>query len=141
MIYKTAAVFTGVLIAVMVSLNGVLAGYTSNMFSVLIIHMAGILTVGAIVLFKREKAANGGKMPIYIFSAGAVGVLLTYLNNICIGALGVSLTLALGLAGQSVLSCVIDHFGLFGVKRNSFNYKKLIGFALSFLGVLIMVLC
>lgn len=141
MMYKASTLFIGALIAVMVSFNGILAGYTSSMFSVLVVHIVGITTVTLIVIFKREKkAAGGSRLPVIFFCAGIIGVLLTYLNNTCIVVLGVSLTLALGLVGQSVMSCIIDHFGLFGVDVSRFNRKKLFGFALCFAGVAVMVL-
>lgn len=138
--YKLSAVFIGVLIAVMVSFNGTLAGYTSSMFSVLVVHAVGLMAVGIVVLIKREKFSLNGKLPIYIFCGGMVGVLLTYLNNTCISVLGVSLTLALGLVGQAGLSCIIDHFGLFGMKIYRFERKKLIGFGLVLAGAICMVL-
>lgn len=138
--YKLSSVFIGVLIAVMVSFNGALAGYTSSMFSVLVVHAVGLMAVGIVVLIKREKFSLNGKLPIYIFCGGMIGVLLTYLNNTCINALGVSLTLALGLVGQAGLSCIIDHFGLFGMKIYRFERKKLIGFGLVLAGAICMVL-
>ena len=138
--YKASTLLIGALIAVMISFNGLLAGYTSSMFSVLVVHMVGITTISLIVLFKKEKKAAGSRLPVIFFCSGILGVLLTYLNNTCIVVLGVSLTLALGLVGQSVMSCIIDHFGLFGVDISRFNPKKLVGFALCFAGVAMMVL-
>lgn len=139
--YKASTLLIGALIAVMISFNGLLAGYTSSMFSVLVVHVVGITAISLIVLFKKEKRAAGeSRLPAIFFCAGVIGVLLTYLNNTCIVVLGVSLTLALGLVGQSVMSCIIDHFGLFGVQISRFNPKKLVGFALCFIGVAVMVL-
>lgn len=140
-IYKASTLFAGVLVAVMVSFNGILAGYTSSMFSVLIVHIVGITTISLIVIIKKEKTVAGsGRLPVIFYCAGILGVLLTYLNNTCIAAIGVSLTLAFGLVGQSVMSCIIDHFGLFGVDKSKFNPKKLVGFGLCFAGVAVMVL-
>lgn len=138
--YKASTLFIGALIAVMIFFNGTLAGYTSSMFSVLVVHIAGITTIGLIVLFKREKTAAGGvRLPVIYFCGGVLGVLLTYLNNVCIAPLGVSLTLAIGLVGQSAMSCLIDHFGLFGVNISRFNVKKLIGFGFCLIGIIAMV--
>lgn len=139
--YKAYTLIIGALIAVMVFINGMLAGYTDSMFSVLVVHIVGITAIALIVVFKREKTVAGsGRLPVIFFCGGILGVLLTYLNNICIASLGVSLTLALGLVGQSAMSCAIDHFGLFGAAANRFNPKKLIGFGLCFAGVAVMVL-
>ncbi len=139
--YKAYTLIIGALIAVMVFFNGTLAGYTDSMFSVLVVHIVGITAITLIVVFKREKTVAGsGRLPVIFFCGGILGVLLTYLNNICIASLGVSLTLALGLVGQSAMSCAIDHFGLFGAATSRFNPKKLIGFGLCFAGVAVMVL-
>lgn len=138
--YKISAVFIGMLIAVMVTFNGALAGYTSSMFSVLIVHVVGLLAIGTIVLVRREGFKLEERLPPYLFFGGMIGVLLTYLNNICMNALGVSLTLALGLLGQAALSGVVDHFGLFGMNVYRFEVKKLFGFGLVLAGIIFMVL-
>lgn len=137
--YKLSAAFIGVLIAVMVFFNGALAGYTSSMFSVLTVHVVGLLAVGTIVLVRKEKLSIEGRLPVYMFCGGMIGVLLTYLNNACINALGVSLTLALGLLGQVGLSFVVDHYGLFGMKAYSFERRKLIGLLSVIIGVACMM--
>lgn len=138
--YKTMAAFSGALIAIMVSFNSTMAIRTSSIFSIFVVHVVGLLTILALVLFKKEKPKEEGKVPVYLFFAGMIGVLLTYLNNLCVGAIGVSLALALGLVGQSALSCIIDHFGLFGVKRTIFSKKKIIGFAFVLVGAAVMAI-
>lgn len=136
---KISAMFIGVLIAVMVSFNGVLTTKTNDYLSVLIIHLVGILTVSFILLIKKRRIKLNDKIPKYLFLGGAIGVFVTFFNNLCINELGVSLTLALGLLGQSILSGIIDHFGLFNMEVHRFNSKKLIGFAMAFLGIIIMM--
>jgi bacterial/archaeal transporter family-2 protein len=136
--YKFAAVFIGFLISIMVTFNGTLDGYTGNYLSILIIHIVGLITVMLTLIIRREKLIFNEKLPLYIFSGGAIGVLLVLLNNLCFGSLGVSLTLALGVFGQLVLSIIIDNFGLFGMDMYKFNKKKLIGFAIMLIGIVVM---
>ncbi|NLK43666.1 MAG: EamA-like transporter family protein, partial [Tissierellia bacterium] len=59
-------------------------------------------------------------------------------NNICFSNLGASLTLSLGVFGQLLLSSVIDHFGLMGMDVYKFQPKKLIGFSIILIGIVIM---
>jgi bacterial/archaeal transporter family-2 protein len=136
--YKFAAVFIGLLISIMVTFNGTLDSYTGNYLSILIIHIVGLITVILTLVVKREKIIFNEKVPFYMFSGGAIGVLLVLLNNLCFGNLGVSLTLSLGVFGQLVLSIIIDHFGLWGMDIYKFNKKKLIGFAIMLVGIVVM---
>ena len=138
--YKVAATLIGLIISIMVTFNGTLDSYTGNYLSILIIHIVGLITITFILLIKKEKIGFNKKLPVYMFSGGAIGVFLVLLNNICFGSLGVSLTLSLGVFGQLVLSIVIDHFGLFGMKQYKFNKKKLIGFTIMLIGIVVMTI-
>ena len=54
---------------------------------------------------------------MYLYGAGAIGVLMVLFSNICFAQLGASLTLSLTVFGELVMSCIIDHFGLLGMKN------------------------
>ena len=136
--YKFAAVFIGLLISIMITFNGILDSYSGNYLSILIIHIVGLVTVILTLVIKREKIIFNEKIPVYMFSGGAIGVLLVLLNNLCFGSLGVSLTLALGVFGQLVLSIIIDHFGLLGMDIYKFDKKKIMGFAIMLIGIVVM---
>ena len=53
--YRVSAVFIGILIAIMVSFNGVLSNYTDQYVSILIIHMVGLIVVVTVLIIKKEK--------------------------------------------------------------------------------------
>lgn len=138
--YKLYAVFTGLLIAIMVTFNGILSSYTDVYFSTFIIHIIGFFMVSIILIIKKQKLKFNQHIPLFLFTAGFVGVALTISNNLCFSKLGVSLTLSLGLLGQSIASCVIDNFGLLGMSVHKFNKNKLFGFILIFTGISIMII-
>jgi len=126
--YKSSAVIIGILIAIMVTFNGILANYTDQYKSILIIHLVGLIVLIIILLLKKEKLKFKKGIPIYLFAGGLIGVFVVFLNNLCFNSLGASLTLSLGIFGQLVLACFIDHYGLFGLNVYKFNKKKIIGF-------------
>ena len=126
--YKSSAVIIGILIAIMVTFNGILANYTDQYKSILIIHLVGLIVLIIILLLKKEKLKFKKGIPIYLFAGGLIGVFVVFLNNLCFNSLGASLTLSLGIFGQLVLACFIDHYGLFGLNIYKFNKKKIIGF-------------
>lgn len=137
--YKLSAVFSGLLIAIMVTFNGTLAKHLDDYFSILIIHIVGLLSVSLILIIKKKTFNFKQGIPIYLFSGGAVGVFLVLFNNLCFKNMGVSLTLSLGLLGQSIASVIIDHFGLLGMDKYKFRNEKLIGFLLIFIGIAVMI--
>jgi len=138
--YKTSAIFIGILIAIMVSFNGVLSKLTNQYVSILIIHGVGLIAVILILIFKKKKFKIFKNIPLYLFSGGLIGVSMVFLNNLCFNLLGASLTLSLGIFGQLVLACFIDHFGLFGLNIYKFKRKKVIGFFIILSGLIIMII-
>lgn len=137
--YKTSAVFIGILIAIMVAFNGVLASYTDQYTALLIIHIVGLIAVTIVLIFKKQKFKLTKNIPIYLFSGGLIGVLMVYSTNLCFNTIGASLTLSLGVFGQLILASFIDHYGLFGLNVYKFKKKKIIGFFIILLGLVTMI--
>jgi len=52
--------------------------------------------------------------------------------------MGVSLTLAVSLLGQSLAAIIIDHFGLLGMKKIKFERQKITGLILIVSGIIVM---
>lgn len=138
--YKLASVFIGLLITIMVTINGALSKGIGDYKSVLIIHIVGLITITFLLILKKEKLNLKKDIPKYLFSGGAIGVFVVLFNNISFNKLGASLTLSLGLFGQLILSGIIDHFGLFNMEVSKFNVKKIVGFLLIFVGIIVMVI-
>lgn len=132
--------FTGALIAVMIMFNGTLSNAFGNYTSSIIIHTVGLISIIPVLLISNSKFKLHKKIPFYLYSAGAIGVFIVVFNNLCFPTLGVSLTLALGLLGQSLTSIIIDHFGLLGMKVVKFRKKKYIGLLFIIIGILIMTI-
>lgn len=138
--YKLFSGLIGVLITIMLALNGTLSKNTNNYLSTVIIHLVGLICISCILSIKRIKFKLHKNIPIYLYSAGAIGVFTVLLNNLSFNYIGASLTLALGLLGQSVTSIVIDHYGLLGSEINKFKKQKLLGLIIIALGIVIMTL-
>lgn len=134
------SVLSGVLIAVMLMVNGVLAGSLGNYTSTVLIHVVGLAAITVVLAVTRSRVVIPRGTPILLFSAGVIGVFTVLFNNIGFIALGASLTIALGLLGQTLASVVIDHFGWFGLPRIKFAKKKALGLALIAAGIVVMVI-
>lgn len=130
----------GALISIMIMINGILSGSVGNYLSVVIIHIVGLIAMILILILNKAKIPFIKGLPLYLYSAGAIGVFTVLFNNISFTALGVSVPLALGLLGQSLTSIIIDHFGLLGMKIIKFDRKKSFGLLLITLGIIIMTI-
>ena len=136
---KTLAFTNGILIAVMVLLNGVLASKVGNYLALLISYGVGLIVSFIILVIKKQHKDIFNNIPYYLFSASIVGVLILFLNNVCMNNIGVALTLALGLTGQIVFSAIFEHFGFFGVIKKKLCVKKLPGYLLIIIGATLMI--
>lgn len=138
--YKFYAILIGVLITIMVSFNGVLESHIGNLLAVLVIHLVGLISISLLLTLRKERPGIKKGIPAYLYTGGAIGILLVLVNNICFSNLGASLTLSLGVFGQLLLSAIIDHFGLLGMNVYKFQIKKLIGFSIILTGIIIMTI-
>ena len=131
--------FIGVLIAVMILFNGALSIVTGNYVSSIYIHVIGLLTVLLCFVITQSKLPNFKGIPIYLLAGGVIGVFTVLFNNISFSQLGVSLTLALGLLGQSIASIIVDHFSLFGVEKKRFSKRKVLPLTIIMAGIFLMM--
>lgn len=138
--YKLLSGLTGILIAVMIAFNGILSQHMGNYTSTVIIHIIGLICIVFVLAASKAKFKLDKDIAIYLYSAGAIGVFTVLFNSISFNHLGASLTLAIGLLGQSITSIIVDHFGLLGAKVVRLNKKKIIGLAIVSLGIIIMIL-
>ncbi|MBU5592260.1 DMT family transporter [Clostridium sp. MSJ-4] len=134
------AVVVGILISIMITLNGGLSNYLGYYTSTLIVHVVGLLSVLTVLIITKNKMKLKKETPFYLFTGGAIGIFIVIFNSICFKNLGASLTLSIALLGQLVLSILIDHFGLFNMAVHKFKSKKLIGLLFISLGIVIMLI-
>ena len=120
------SVFTGVILAIMVSLNGGVSNAAGNYAYSIIIHFIGLIGIILVLIFTKSKIKNLKGIPFYMFSGGLIGVLTVLFTNASCSILGVSLTVSLTLLGQLVTSLVIDNFGYFNMPVVKFDKRKIL---------------
>jgi len=118
--------------------NSVLAEEAGQMLSLLIFHVVGLSTAILFGFFNKEKADNQ-RIPIYLYSAGILGVIVVFINNYCFAALGASVTMAIVIMGQSIGSVLTDTVGLLGRPKHPFDVDKMFGFTVILIGIVTMV--
>ena len=134
------SVFTGIILAIMISLNGQVSSISGNYASSVIIHLVGLFGIILVLIFTKSKVRNLKGIPFYMFTGGLIGILTVLFTNASFVGLGVSLTVSLSLLGQLVTSLVIDHFGYFNMPVAKFDKKKILGLVIIIAGIYVMTL-
>lgn len=134
------SVFTGIILAIMISLNGQVSNMAGNYASSVIIHFIGLIGIILVLIFTKSKIGSLKGIPFYMFTGGLIGILTVLFTNASFVGLGVSLTVSLSLLGQLVTSLVIDHFGYFNMPVVEFDKKKILGLVIIIIGIYVMTL-
>ncbi len=137
--YYLISVVTGVLISVMIAVNGGLTSFYGPYQASVVIHITGLVFVSFLMLLKREAFFHSRKLRLYIYLGGPIGVATTVFNNIAFGRISVSAILALILLGQSISSIIIDNYGLFKMAKCPFYARKWWGVIFCLCGILFML--
>ncbi len=71
-----------------------------------------------------------------MYSGGAIGVFTTFGNNLSYGRISMTSIVALVLFGQTVISLLIDSFGLMGMESARLKNVPVIGLVFALAGML-----
>jgi bacterial/archaeal transporter family-2 protein len=123
---------SGGLLTFAVFLNAEAGRYGGALFSSWLAHATG--TVAAIillaVLWRRQRSeaaaarASFGRAPLWAYCGGLVGAATVMLTSTTVNTpLALAGTLALGLAGQVLLSLAADLWGLLGLPKRRLDWR------------------
>lgn len=138
--YCIAAVLSGILIAVMIFVNGQLTSNIGNYHATVLIHFIGLALVCFVLLIKRQPPHPGARQNPWMYLGGVIGVCTVVFTNEAVLSLGVSITLALGLLGQLVSSLLNDRFGWFGATIQKFRPYRVLSALLVLIGIMVMMI-
>lgn len=91
----------------------------------------------AVLLAARQSVtayADGLRSPIWLWSAGLMGLIVVLTITYASPRLGAAATIGLLIAGQLAMGAVIDRFGLFGLDQIPIGWPRLLGIALLAVG-------
>ncbi|WP_339915728.1 DMT family transporter [uncultured Brevundimonas sp.] len=96
------------------------------------------LGILAVILQTRPDMAASRALPWYAWVGGLYGAIFVVAAAWGVPKLGVATTITLMVAGQLLLSLVLDHFGVMGVPKQPLNLGRAAGVALVLIGVLLV---
>jgi transporter family-2 protein len=137
-------ILVGLLSGVAVGMQSPLASMITQrlgMFeSIFIIHLGGTLVaVIPLVILRGGNLGNWNSLPWYALVAGALGLIVVGGVSFMIPRIGVAASITLIIAGQLVISSVLDHYGLLGVHIRTMDWQRVLGLIIVFVGALLTV--
>ncbi|MEX0300381.1 MAG: DMT family transporter [Kordiimonas sp.] len=135
------ATASGALIPVLAAMNGKLGKTLDSIpYSVLPVFIAGML--GSIILILASKASLPAvekitKVPFYYYMSGLIMFFYIVSATFLTPRFGVANTIFFVVVAQIMAATVIDHFGLFGATIQSFDFKRALGIAMLFGGLIL----
>lgn len=136
-----AVVFGGAATALQAPTNARMMGAVGSPVNAAFVSFAvGTAALGllAAALQVKPDMSAARALPWYAWVGGLYGAVFVVAAAWGVPRLGVATTITLMVAGQLMLSLVLDHFGVMGVPRQPMNLTRAAGVALVVAGVLLV---
>ena len=141
------ALVSGGLLALMITINSALAGFTTPFIASWVVHGVGavaalVLVLVYAVLVKRRPVAagEGQRPPLWSYFGGAPGALAVALSSIAVNSeLALAGALSLLLVGQILFGLLSDRWGLFGTPQRPINRFDILASVLVIAGSALLI--
>ena len=108
--------------------------------SAFIVHFGGAVVILIPMLFLRSgNLGNWRSLPWYVLGAGALGLIVVAGVSYMIPRVGVAASFTLLIAGQLVVSPILDHYGFLGVHIRPMDSSRTLGLVVVFIGAWLTV--
>lgn len=137
------AVLAGAMLPVQASLNAKMAKIVASpVLAALLSFLIGTIALILYALITESnmyaKLLNVRHAPSYVWLPGLLGAFYVVGSISLLPRLGVALTFSLIIAGQMLVTAVVDHYGLLGVPVKMINLPRVIGILLIIGGVILI---
>jgi transporter family-2 protein len=136
-----AVVFGGAATALQAPTNAKMMGAVGSPVNAAFVSFAvGTAALGilAVILQVRPDLAASRTLPWYAWIGGLYGAIFVVAAAWGVPRLGVATTIILMVAGQLLLSVVLDHFGVMGMPKQPISLGRVAGIGLVIAGVLMV---
>ena len=140
--YLLIALLAGAMMPTQAATNNKMATFVDNpILAAFVSFLVGTLALFVYVLFSGIPLANisGVKdAPAIAWIGGLLGAFFVAATVTLVPRLGVAMTFSLIIAGQMVVTLVIDHFGLLGIEVKPVSWPRIAGIFLITSGVVLI---
>jgi transporter family-2 protein len=124
--------------AVQVAVMGEL-GDRVGIFPAIALSAIVSFVLGIVVLYAAGSSLWGVRdalrEPVWLWTGGAISLFIILAITVAGPRIGIAATLGVVIAGNLVMSAVVDQFGLFGVEKIAIGWPRALGIALLAAGV------
>ena len=133
------ALISGALMSIQGVFNTEVTKQTSIWVSSGWVQLTAFVTCLIMWLFTGKQEIGGlwNVQPWYMLTGGVLGALITYTVIKSVGSLGPARSAILIVVSQIIVAYAIEVFGLFGVEKVGFEWKKLLGAIVAIVGIVI----
>lgn len=133
------ALISGALMSIQGVFNTEVTKQTSIWVSSGWVQLTAFVTCLIMWLFTGKQEIGGlwNVQPWYMLTGGVLGALITYTVIKSVGSLGPARSALLIVVSQIIVAYAIEVFGLFGVEKVGFEWKKLLGAIVAIVGIVI----
>ncbi len=136
------AILAGMMMPTQAAINNKLASHVeSPILSAFISFAVGTLALFLYILatgIPLSNLANAKNAPAVAWLGGILGAFFVASAVVLVPKIGVALTFSLIIAGQMLVTLVIDHFGWLGVPERPVSVLRLFGAAMITIGVVLI---
>ena len=142
-IFLLLAIGAGIVVPMQAIVNNNLTRFVEHpLIAVFISFIIGTLAILAYIFAAGIPLSNSvvplKNAPLIAWMGGILGAFYITSVVFLIPRLGVALTFSLIIAGQMLITVVIDHFGLLGVPVHNINWQRFFGIVLITCGVILV---
>ena len=141
LIWIIVALLSGAVLPIQAGLNARLGSAGQNpVYAATISFVVGTIGLIVYILLTRQQVSVAGlrEVPPYIWLGGLLGAFYVTAIVLLFPKLGPGLTFGLVVAGQMIVSIMLEHFNLLVAHPSPISYMKLLGIALVVAGVVII---
>ncbi len=136
------ALIAGMMMPTQAAINSKLAGFVgSPILSAFVSFVVGTIALFLYMLATGVPLSNLGSLrnaSVLSLTGGLLGAFFVASTVILVPKMGVALTFSLVLAGQMLITLVLDHYGFLGVPVKEINIQRLVGVSLIIVGVILI---
>jgi bacterial/archaeal transporter family-2 protein len=136
------AILAGMMMPTQAAINNKLANYVeSPILSAFISFLVGTLALFFYILATGVPLNNllsAKNAPLIAWTGGLLGAFFVASAVVLVPKIGVALTFSLIIAGQMLITLIIDHFGFLGVPVKEISFTRVLGVTLITIGVVLI---
>lgn len=140
-IWIILAFLSGAVLPIQAGLNARMGKAGGNaIYAALISFIVGSIGLSLYILLTRQTVSWSGlkEAPAYLWIGGLLGAFYVTVIVLAFPKLGPGVTFGLIVAGQMIISVLLEHNNILVAQANPINYMKVLGIGLVIAGVIII---